>query len=152
MAYWRHILVVKSGINDSEVLGIADVEVTKLRELTKQFSEEDLVRGFHLLAEVEKDIKDSPHPRFQLEIGLVKLAQATRLRSLAELIERLEKLETGVLSGSGAGGVASRSEAAPRGVKRASQQFKTNQPFKRPLSQARLSKLLQLKALREARQ
>jgi DNA polymerase III subunit gamma/tau len=118
MAYWRHILVVKSGISDSEVLGIADVEVTKLRELTKQFSEEDLVRGFHFLAEVEKEIKDSPHPRFQLEIGLVKLAQATRLRSLAELIERLEKLETSVMSGGGGmGRIANRSESMQRGVK-----------------------------------
>lgn len=118
MAYWRHVLVVKSGVTDSELLGVADVEITKLRELAKQFSEEDLVRGFHLLAEVEKEIKDSPHPRFQLEIGLVKLAQAARLRSLLELIERLEKLESDLLnSGSNAGGVVSLSEAAPRNVK-----------------------------------
>lgn len=92
MAYWRHILVVKSGITDSKVLGVADVEIAQLSELAKQFSEEDLVRGFHLLAETEKEIKDSPHPRFQLEIGLVKLAQLARLRPLTELLQRLEAL------------------------------------------------------------
>lgn len=94
MGYWRHLLVIQSGITDSQVLGVADVEVARLRELARQFSEEDLVRGFHFLAETEKQIKDSPHPRFQLEIGLVKLAQAARLRSLAELLHRLEALET----------------------------------------------------------
>lgn len=102
MAYWRHVLVVKSGVTDSNVLGVADVEVTQLRQLAQQFSEEDLVRGFHLLAELEKEIKDSPHPRFQLEIGLVKLAQVVRLRSVAELIHRLEELQTNLLNnGSG---------------------------------------------------
>lgn len=93
MAYLRHLLVVKSGITGSEVLGVADVEIAKLQGLASQFSEEDLVRCFHLLAETEKEVKDSPHPRFQLEIGLVKLASLSRLRSLDELITRLEELE-----------------------------------------------------------
>lgn len=106
MAYWRHLLVIQSGITDSQVLGVADVEVARLRELARQFSEEDLVRGFHFLAETEKQIKDSPHPRFQLEIGLVKLAQAARLHSLKELLQRLEALETNVLN-SGGGNAAS---------------------------------------------
>lgn len=94
MAYLRHLLVVKSGITSGELLGVADIEVAKLAKLASQFSEEDLVRCFHLLAETEKEVKDSPHPRFQLEIGLVKLAHASRLRSLDELIERLSSLET----------------------------------------------------------
>lgn len=94
MAYLRHLLVVKSGITSGELLGVADVEVAKLAKLASQFSEEDLVRCFHLLAETEKEVKDSPHPRFQLEIGLVKLAHASRLRSLDELIEKLSSFET----------------------------------------------------------
>lgn len=93
MAYFRHLLVVKSGIVSGEMLGVADVEVEQLKQLATLFSEEDLVRFFHLLAETEKGIKDSPYPRFQLEIGLIKLTQAARLRTLAELIARLEALE-----------------------------------------------------------
>ncbi len=99
MAYVRHLLVVKSGVTSGELLGVADIEISKLAALAARFSEEDLVRCFHLLAETEKEVKDSPHPRFQLEIGLVKLAHVSRLRTLAELIERLEALES-VLGGS----------------------------------------------------
>jgi DNA polymerase-3 subunit gamma/tau len=93
-AYLRHLLVIKSGIDGSALLGVTDVEVDRLRQISSSFSEEDLVRLFHLLAETEKDIKDSPHPRFQLEIGLVKLTHATRLKTLDELIKRLEELES----------------------------------------------------------
>ena len=94
MAYLRHLLVVKSGIASGEVLSVTDVEIDRLKQLATHFSEEDLVRCFHLLAETEKEVKDSPHPRFQLEIGLVKLTHATRLRTLDELITRLEELES----------------------------------------------------------
>ncbi|HEY6400532.1 MAG TPA: DNA polymerase III subunit gamma/tau [Blastocatellia bacterium] len=101
-AYLRHLLVIKSGISGNDLLGVTDVEVDRLKQLSSRFSEEDLVRLFHLLAETEKEIKDSPHPRFQLEIGLVKLTHATRLKTLDELIKRLEELESGITSGGGA--------------------------------------------------
>jgi len=94
MAYLRHLLVVKSGITSSELLGVADVEIKRLASLASNFSEEDLTRCFHLLADIEKEVKDSPHPRFQLEVGLVKLAHSTRLRTIDELIQRLEELES----------------------------------------------------------
>lgn len=104
-AYLRHLLVIKSGVGGSDLLGVTDVEVDRLRQLASRFSEEDLVRLFHLLAETEKEIKDSPHPRFQLEIGLVKLTHATRLKTLDELIKKLEELESRITGD--AGGVAS---------------------------------------------
>jgi DNA polymerase-3 subunit gamma/tau len=99
MSYFRRLLVSKSGIADVNVLGVTDAEVGKLRELAAHFSEEDLVRFFHLTAETEKQIKDSPYPRFQLEIGLVKLTHATRLRALDEVIHRLEALEASLRDG-----------------------------------------------------
>lgn len=101
MSYLRHLLVIKAGITSSEILGVSDVETAALKKLSAQFSEEDLVRFFHLLAATEKEIKDSPQPRFQLEIGLIRLTHAARLRSLDELIARLDVLATGLAGGSG---------------------------------------------------
>jgi DNA polymerase-3 subunit gamma/tau len=113
MAYLRHLLVVKSGITGSDVLGVTDVEVERLKQLASHFSEEDLVRCFHLLADTEKAIKDSPHPRFQLEIGLVKLTHATRLSTLDELIGRLAELES-KMGGGGVAGPPTPKESAAR--------------------------------------
>ncbi|MFN7927258.1 MAG: DNA polymerase III subunit gamma/tau [Blastocatellia bacterium] len=100
MTYFRHLLVIKSGLASSDVLGISDAEVAQLQQFAPQFSEEDIVRFFHLLTETEKQIKDSPQPRFQLEIGLVKLAQITRLRSLDEVLQQLTDLAAKLGGGS----------------------------------------------------
>jgi len=112
-AYLRHLLVIKSGISGSDLLGVTDVEVDRLKQLSSKFSEEDLVRLFHLLAETEKEIKDSPHPRFQLEIGLVKLIHATRLKTLDELIKRLEELESRITGDAGGGATNQRVTHGP---------------------------------------
>jgi len=99
MTYFRHLLVIKTGITSSDVLGISETEIATLKQISSKFSEEDLVRFFHLLTEIEKQIKDSLQPRFQLEIGLVKIAHATRLRALDEVIKRLEELESRLSGG-----------------------------------------------------
>src|SRR5262249_24350243 len=98
----RHLLLVKSGIGGSEMLGVTDLEVDRLKQLSARFSEEDLVRLFHSLSQTEKEIKDSPHPRFQLEIGLVKLTLVSRVRTLDQLITRVEELES-MLNAGGSG-------------------------------------------------
>jgi DNA polymerase III subunit gamma/tau len=112
MTYVRHLLVLKSGITNSNVLGISATEVEELKRFAIKFSEEDLVRIFHLLTELEKQIKDSPQPRFQLEIGLVKVAQMTRLRALDEVIRRLEELQAKLSNGN-----FSAPDAAPAAAK-----------------------------------
>ena len=96
MGCFRHLLFIRSGIESGEISGITDVEAGGLKRLAPLFSEDDLVRCFRLLAGIEKEIKDSPQPRFQLELGLVGLARLRRLRSLEELITRLEALESGL--------------------------------------------------------
>lgn len=99
MTYLRHLLVIKAGLVSSDVLGISETDINLLKSFSDQFSEEDLVRFFHLLTDIEKQIKDSPQPRFQLEIGLVKIAHSTRLRALDEVIKRLEELESKLSGG-----------------------------------------------------
>jgi DNA polymerase III subunit gamma/tau len=99
MSWLRNLLLVKSGIGTADALGVVDSEAGRLKELAEDFSEEDLVRSFHLLTEVENDIKDSPVPRFALEVGLLKLVHMLQLQPIPDLVKRLEALEASSTSG-----------------------------------------------------
>ncbi|MCS6804213.1 MAG: DNA polymerase III subunit gamma/tau [Acidobacteriota bacterium] len=130
MVWFRHLLVLNSVGYDSELLPLSTAELNALQPLAQRFSPAELIRAFHLLTEIEQTLRYTTEPRFQLEIGLIKLAQAGRLRSVAELVARLEALEKRVRSsvgderGSGgsdrlasASGVVAPSPAAPAGEK-----------------------------------
>jgi DNA polymerase-3 subunit gamma/tau len=94
MAHLRDLLVVK--ISDApDIVDASAEERAALNEQAAQFSESDLTRFFHSLAETETGLKTAPHPRYHLEVGLVKLAEMRRLAPLADILERLERLEQG---------------------------------------------------------
>jgi hypothetical protein len=57
------------------------------------------VRFFHSLTETENLLRASAHPRYQLEIGLVKLMEMRRLASIGKLVERIASLEEALRSG-----------------------------------------------------
>lgn len=76
-----------------------------LRMQAEHFSEADLVRFFHALAETEVRLKDAVQSRYVLEVGLVKLIEMRRVKPIEEIIERLTGLE--------ARGFSARSETEP---------------------------------------
>ncbi len=94
MVHIRAMLVVKITGFDSELVQLPESEADNLERLGESFSEQDLLRFFSILTKTEQDIKNSSQPRFQLEIGLVKLAQARRLYLLEEALARIETLES----------------------------------------------------------
>src|SRR5262245_14894005 len=51
---------------------VADDERERLAELGKQFSREDLMRAFDLLANAEQEIRNASQPRFHFEMVLLK--------------------------------------------------------------------------------
>jgi DNA polymerase III subunit gamma/tau len=98
LAHFRDLLVAKvSGSN--ELLESAVCERKELDRQAALFSESDLVRFFHSLAETENKLRTATHPRYQMEIGLVKLIEMRRLRPINELIERVSALETSLRTG-----------------------------------------------------
>ncbi len=107
MVHIRALLVVKIAGFDAELVQLPESEADNLRRLGEHFSEQDLLRFFSILTKTEQDIRNSSQPRFQLEIGLVKLAQARRLFLLEEALGRIEAIESRL----GGAGVASPSSS-----------------------------------------
>jgi DNA polymerase-3 subunit gamma/tau len=98
LAHFRDLLVTKVS-GSEELLESAICDSAELRRQAALFSEADLVRFFHSLAETEVQLKEAAHPRYQVEIGLVKLMEMRRLEPLAQLVERLSALEDSTRSG-----------------------------------------------------
>jgi DNA polymerase-3 subunit gamma/tau len=99
LGHVRNLLVAKVSGETAELL---DTAATDRRELMRQangFSESDLVRFFHSLTETENNLRMAAHPRYQLEVGLVKLMDMRRVVPLNNLIERLSALEESLRTG-----------------------------------------------------
>jgi DNA polymerase-3 subunit gamma/tau len=99
LAHLRDLLVVKVSV---ETAGLLESSATESRELSQQardFSESDLIRFFSALTETENSLRTAAHPRYQLEVGLVKLIEMRRLAPLQTLIERLDALEESMRTG-----------------------------------------------------
>ncbi|HEX5874895.1 MAG TPA: DNA polymerase III subunit gamma/tau [Pyrinomonadaceae bacterium] len=122
LAHIRDLLVTKVSGNE-ELLESAVCEPAELKRQAEMFSESDLVRFFHSLAETETKLRAATQPRYQLEIGIVKLMELRGVESISELIQRLSALEAGAgnvpsstrtpPSSSGSANVPGKSNPAP---------------------------------------
>jgi len=128
LAYLRDLLVAKVSGDNPPARDASASDSVELARMAALFSESDLVRFFHSLTETENNLRVSAHPRYQLEIGLVKLMEMQRLASLAQLVERLSALEQALRSGTtpsaaathqtppNASGNTTQNTVAPRGT------------------------------------
>ncbi len=96
LLHFREILLLKLAPTDSVLLApIGPEAAARLRPLADAFSEEELLRAFDVLARAESDLRWAQDPRVTLELALLKLVQLRRLAPFAELVARLERLESG---------------------------------------------------------
>ncbi|MFL6210116.1 MAG: DNA polymerase III subunit gamma/tau [Pyrinomonadaceae bacterium] len=93
LAHLRDLLVAKVGGADEAQ------EAAQRKSAAAAFSESDLVRFFHSLTETEQKLREGAHPRYQLEVGLIKLIEMRRLAPLSQIIERLGALEEALRTG-----------------------------------------------------
>ena len=98
LSHLRDLLVVKVS-GDPKLLDSSSAIASTLQQQAALFSESDLVRFFHSLAETEASLKDAANPRYQVEVGLVKLMEMRRLRSLGDLVARIAELEDALRTG-----------------------------------------------------
>jgi len=84
----RDLLVVSvdSGrLKDPDVA--SESERARVQAIGATFSREDLLRTFDGFTRAEYDVRQSDHPRFQLEMALLRLMHLRKLLPLAELLE-----------------------------------------------------------------
>lgn len=98
LAHFRDLLVAKVS-GSEELMEAAICDSAELKRQATLFSEADLVRFFNSLADTENLLRTASHPRYQVEIGLVKLMEMRRLEPLSSLLDRLNALEAALRTG-----------------------------------------------------
>jgi DNA polymerase III gamma/tau subunit len=76
-----------------QLLDIPDQEIADLNAQVQSLSVETLLDYFDFMAAGDEEVARSANPRFALEALLVKLAILPKMLPVAQLLERLEKLE-----------------------------------------------------------
>jgi DNA polymerase III subunit gamma/tau len=106
----RNLLIARVCGGDSELIAATPDQRPALARAAAEFSEEDLTRFFQILLQTDDDLRRKPDPRVHLEMGLLRLINASRLAPLEEL---LTEVRTGAVATSGGGRPARDMTAAP---------------------------------------
>jgi DNA polymerase-3 subunit gamma/tau len=136
--HMRNLLIARTCGADSELIAATPDQRPELAKAAALFSEEDLTRFFQILLQTDDDLRRKPDPRVHLEMGLLRLINASRLAPLEEVLAELK--------GGGANSGAARSvalagapttsakSAAPSFAAALPSQPKTKTQFSSPLS------------------
>src|SRR5216683_2177554 len=107
--HMRNLLIARVCGADSDLIAATLDQRPALAKAAALFDEEDLTRFFQILLQTDDDLRRKPDPRVHLEMGLLRLINASRLAPLEEL---LTELRSGAPSGSASVGTARGASAA----------------------------------------
>jgi DNA polymerase-3 subunit gamma/tau len=110
--YIRTLMLIKSGIDNLELLELDAVQFDKAKDTVADADIVDLLRYFTILADYKSAVKQGQDPVFALEATLVKMAALDRAVSLEAL---LQKLPEAIGGKSSMGGQAGAKEGGARG-------------------------------------
>ncbi|MCS5636659.1 MAG: DNA polymerase III subunit gamma/tau [Myxococcota bacterium] len=89
----RDLVVLSVAPNSTELIEAGEAEVKVLKGLAKRGGAARLRRMFKALAAEHEDLRFSPQPGAVLEMALVRLATLAEGEDVAELLEKLRRLE-----------------------------------------------------------
>jgi DNA polymerase-3 subunit gamma/tau len=103
--HMRNLLIARVCGVDSDLIAATPDQRPGLAKAAALFTEEDLTRYFQILLQTDNEVRREMDPRVHLEMGLLRLVNASRLAPLEELLAELN----GGASGRTGGGSAPRS-------------------------------------------
>ena len=110
----RNLLVARVAGPNPNLLEAPPEEIERCATLAQQFSEERLMRLLGILLELHQELRVSMEPRFQIELGLLKLVDAERLVAIEEVLGRMGSLGQAVPSSAATPGISGRESTAPK--------------------------------------
>ncbi|MFQ5802736.1 MAG: DNA polymerase III subunit gamma/tau [Candidatus Methylomirabilales bacterium] len=93
LEHLRSLLVVKLTPGAGKILGLSAEAVRDLEDRGRDLEIPHVELGLQFLMEAEGGMRRASHPRYVLEMALIRMAEARGLQSLGALVKRLETLE-----------------------------------------------------------
>ena len=93
LEHFRSLLVVKLTPSAGKVLGLSSEAVRDLEDRGRHLEIPHLELVLRFLIEADGAMRRASHPRYVVEMALVRMAEARGLQSLEALVKRLEALE-----------------------------------------------------------
>src|SRR5207247_6149597 len=75
--HMRNLLVARVCGADSDLIAATPDQRPRITEAASRFTEEDLTRYFQILLQTDDDLRRRPDPRIHLEMGLLRLVNAS---------------------------------------------------------------------------
>lgn len=108
----RDLLVFKVAGGDTKLFETAVFSGEQMGGMAADLSESDLLRFFNSLCETEAALREAAHPRYVLEMGLVKLVEMRRLASIETVLARLEQFANGNVAANSTASAAAHERAS----------------------------------------
>lgn len=86
LKYLRDAVCVKTTKMSPAQIGISEQSFQKISELGQQFGQGDFLRLAKITTDILKEMKDGPHPRIALEVGLARMAYLDRVATIRKLL------------------------------------------------------------------
>ena len=96
LGLFRDLLVFKIAGESSQLFETAVFSTEQMRAMSAAFSEADLLRFFNAFCETEASLREAAHPRYVLEVGLIKLIEMRSVATIESILARLAALTSGV--------------------------------------------------------
>ncbi|MBI4892021.1 MAG: DNA polymerase III subunit gamma/tau, partial [Acidobacteria bacterium] len=87
--YFRNLLVAKITAADTRLIAATALEQARFRDLAAGFQEDDLTRWLQISLDIYSQLQYSLQPRLHLELGLLRLVHAGRIRPIEEALRDL---------------------------------------------------------------
>lgn len=100
--YYRNVLIVKNCTDRkiaAELTQLSEGHILKLKEQSENLEAEQLIYIIERLSFYSKEIKETTNRYLWLELCIIELSSNVNYSSYSSLIDRIEKLETGLASG-----------------------------------------------------
>lgn len=100
--YFRNALIVKNCSDRkiaAELTQLNEAHILKLREQAENVEPEQLIYTIERLSFYSKEIKETTNRYLWLELCIIELSSNVKYSAYSELINRIEKLESGIVTG-----------------------------------------------------